>query len=636
MLTTARQSNEREVIEALGDNFWEWDIISGDVRIAADWAREMGYSVAEMTEYARWKAMIHHDDWPLVSDAIDACLDGTVERYDCEFRMQQANGAFIWIRSRARVTEHTADGRPKRMLGAYENIDSRKGIEQALRDAEMRWSFALEGSGDGVWDWDLTNNKVYFSAQWKAMFGFTEDEIDNNIEEWRRLALPEDLERSDAAIARYLNGEIDEYSCECRARCKDGSIKWILDRGKFVAWDEDGSPTRMIGTHQDITSKKNQTDALRKSQEQLERITSLVPGMVYEYELRDDGTSCFHYASAGIKRIYGITPAVAQNDAAAVFDVIAEGDRERVRESILASARDGNDWKEEFRVTDEQGAARWLMGHATPVYGPDTDGTVRWYGHIGDITELKRATQQLQQQALELRATNRELEDFAYIASHDLQEPLRKIQAYSDRLVRKCASELAAPEQADLAKIISAATRMRNLIDALLDLSRVTFDMSNFERVDMNDVIGDVLGDLEVTLSDARATISHESLPSAHGNRTLLCRLMQNLLVNACKFRRPDVALRITISAQAKEGGSGGSNPRITIMVADNGIGIEDSHAEIVFKPLQRLHAREAYEGTGIGLAVCRKIVSAHGGEITVLPNDDGGATFAFDLELAP
>ena len=230
--------------------------------------------------------------------------------------------------------------------------------------------------------------------------------------------------------------------------------------------------------------------------------------------------------------------------------------------------------------------------------------------------------------AAQLERSNRELEQFAYVASHDLQEPLRKIQAFGERLATALGPDLD-PRAADyLERMRAAAARMSQLIADLLTFSRVSTHPHPFGAVDLAAVISDVIADLEPAIEETRAQIVTGRLPVLEGDAVQLRQLFQNLIANALKFRRLDTPPRVQIAEIDRD------DSRVTLQVADNGIGFEEQYAERVFRMFERLHGRSAYEGSGIGLAVCRRIVERHGGTITAHGTPDRGARFLIALPL--
>ncbi|MDM7985607.1 MAG: ATP-binding protein [Maricaulis sp.] len=248
-----------------------------------------------------------------------------------------------------------------------------------------------------------------------------------------------------------------------------------------------------------------------------------------------------------------------------------------------------------------------------------------------DITKRKRDEQALRRYAQELKRSNAELQEFAYAASHDLQEPLRKIQAFGERLNNKYAPALDDTGRHYLERMVDAAGRMRRLIDDLLSYSRVNSKTTSYLPVELAGVVADVLSDLEPRIVAEDAKIRVGELPAIEADPGQMHQLFLNLLANALKFRRPGVTPNITIEGNV-EVGEAGAVARISI--TDNGIGFEPRHAERIFGMFERLHGREEFDGTGVGLATCRKIAERHSGELTAWGEPEAGAVFTLILPI--
>ncbi len=249
--------------------------------------------------------------------------------------------------------------------------------------------------------------------------------------------------------------------------------------------------------------------------------------------------------------------------------------------------------------------------------------------------QRRLAERRLQVASAELERSNRELQDFAAIASHDLQEPLRKIQAFGDRLNDRYSGVLDEAGAEYLGRMTDAATRMRDLIDDLLAYSRVQSAGSELRPVDLEPIMAGVLQDLERRIEEDGGRVEVGPLPTVVADPTQMRQLLQNLVGNALKFRRPGVAPHVVLMARRiPDAGADGAGWELS--VADNGIGFDVSQAERIFAPFHRLHGRAEYEGTGIGLAICRRIVERHGGVLkaTAVPGD--GATFTATLPDVP
>jgi PAS domain S-box-containing protein len=300
-----------------------------------------------------------------------------------------------------------------------------------------------------------------------------------------------------------------------------------------------------------------------------------------------------------------------------LYQWIAPGSVEnarRVIEQVLATGEPGG---YEARPTT---GSEWFAARVGPIKsGPRIIGFTII---LTDISDLKKIQLRLEQ-------SNRELENFASVASHDLQEPLRKIQTFGERLKSKSATALP-PESLDyINRIQNAAGRMRRLIDDLLCFSRVSSKSEPFTRVDLSVVVREVLTDLETVLEQSGGTVTFGELPVLEADATQMRQLLQNLVGNALKFRRqgvpPAISIRATVDAVARQ---------CELVVEDNGIGFDEKYADRIFKVFQRLHGRDEYEGTGIGLSICRKIAERHGGSIGARGTPGVGSAFNVTLPL--
>jgi light-regulated signal transduction histidine kinase (bacteriophytochrome) len=251
--------------------------------------------------------------------------------------------------------------------------------------------------------------------------------------------------------------------------------------------------------------------------------------------------------------------------------------------------------------------------------------------------DRKRAEDKLKIFNEKLQRSNRELQDFAYVASHDLQEPLRKVQTFSDRLCTKYADKLEGDGLDYLERMRGAAERMRKLIQDLLIFSRVSSKAQPFVPVDLEEIAHEVLSDLEVKIEETGAKVELRDLPTVEADPSQMRQLIQNLVGNALKFRRPDITPVVKITASTTNGNGAGeilSGHFCTIRVEDNGIGFEEKYIDKIFTVFQRLHGRAEYEGSGIGLAVCRKIAERHRGSITAKSRPGEGSAFVITLPI--
>lgn len=294
----------------------------------------------------------------------------------------------------------------------------------------------------------------------------------------------------------------------------------------------------------------------------------------------------------------------------------------------------GKVWEGEVRNRAKDGSFYWVNTTIVPFL--DAQGSPEQYVAVRyEITERKQFEEQLKIYAKKLEISNKELQDFASVAAHDLQEPLRKIQSFSDRLVTKAKEQMSEETFDYVDRIQNSAHRMQVLIDDLLTYSRVTTKSSPFAVINLNAIVAQVASDLEVRIEQCHGKVVWENLPSLEADPTQMRQLFQNLISNALKFKKSDLNPLVTVTAKIFDNSPlGRPGPACQITIQDNGIGFDEKYLDRIFTIFQRLHGRHEYEGTGIGLAVCRKIVDRHGGFITAASIPNQGATFIVTLPL--
>lgn len=317
------------------------------------------------------------------------------------------------------------------------------------------------------------------------------------------------------------------------------------------------------------------------------------------------------------------------------LEAVHPEDRARVRAAGHGVAVTGP-FDEEYRLLRADGTVCWIRDRGFPV----RDGAgriVRVAGIAENITEAKLARDALTRHSEELERSNRDLEEFAYAASHDLQEPLRKIEAFGSLLASRFSDRLPEEGRDYLNRMQGAARRMRALIEDLLAFSRITTRARPFTAVDLRHTVDEVLCDLEALVRDAGGQVTIGDLPLVHAEPVQMRQLLQNLIGNALKFRREGVAPVVQVYAESLSGVESGGHGRAAcrLVVEDNGIGFDEKYHDRIFGLFQRLHGRSEYTGTGIGLALCRKIVDRHRGTIVAHSSPGQGTRFEVTLPLA-
>lgn len=372
----------------------------------------------------------------------------------------------------------------------------------------------------------------------------------------------------------------------------------------------------MVEELADDVARRIQTEqALRKSEQRFQALANKAPVGIFQ----SDKDGAWVFVNPKCLEILGI----AENKILAHgwLEQVHITDKERVSKEWNKAVTNHSSFYLEFRFLHPYEAVTWVIGEAYPELGDD--GEVRGIiGTIADVTALKIVTE-------ELKRSNEELDSFARIASHDLKEPMRKIQSFGSILEEDFSDALGEKGRNYLDRVINAAKRMQGLIDGLLLYSRVTTKAQPFNNVDLMVVTNEVLSDLEVSLSEADGKVEFDNLPIVLADPLQIRQLMQNLLGNSIKYHRKNVPPIVKIKSRIVQ-------EMAEITVEDNGIGFDEQHADRIFGVFERLHGRtDEYEGTGVGLSICKKIVDRHGGEIHAHGKIDEGAKFVFTLSLA-
>lgn len=567
----------------------------------------------------------------------EACLADAQQAFDCFITTGQVRNAEL-------ILKHKDGNKIPVILNASAVRDDQGKILFSsstwvditdLREVQHKYSLQnkifeqlLEGSMAGYWDWMVQENTEYLSPTFKKMFGYEDHEMENTPEAWQKIIHPDDLPKVFYAFNKHVHskGKIP-YDNTARYYHKNGSIVWVYCRGKVIEWDDQGNPVRMVGSHIDITSLKRAEEALKATQRKLLRTTDKLKIATSSAKIgiweRDIKTDTLVWDDT-MYDLYGITKETFSSTRKSWQVCLHPDDAEHITQEVELAMNNEKELDTDFRIIWPDQSIHHIKVVAT--IERDVNGTpLRILGTNWDITKEKEATQKERRRLKQLEIKNKELEQFAYIASHDLQEPLRTITSFSSLLKQGYHGQL--DENADIyLNFISEATaRMSNLISGLLNYSRIGQRREKM-IIDCNQLLIDVQKDLAVRISETDTTLVIEALPCVTGVKTELHILFQNLISNAIKFCKKDVAPHINISAQQK-------STCWEFAVKDNGIGIADEHQERIFKIFQRLHTRSEYEGTGIGLANCQKIVTLHGGDIWLKSHAEVGSTFYFTIQ---
>ncbi|QHS60932.1 CheR family methyltransferase [Chitinophaga agri] len=509
-----------------------------------------------------------------------------------------------------------------------------------LTMSEERFRLVSKATNDTIWDWSLTNNNVWWSDNFYTVYGY-QKEGSNSRTFWQENIHPDDRDRVKGSISRAINAKQNQWTEGYRLRRSDGSYAHVLDRG-YLLLDEYNTPYRMLGSMMDVTNLRQAEEQVIANKEEKRFLAEAMPLILWTSEA--DGQ--INFVNEQFIIYTGKTLAVLQEEL--WESIIHPDDIANWQTRWDHAVKSKQDFSIEMRIRDSNGVYHWFL-HRTRVQKDMEGRSSVLVGTSTDIHEQKLAAeimeQRIEERTLELKranedleASNAELQQYAFVASHDLKEPLRKIHMFGNMLKDRYQATMEDKAKDYLTRIISSSSRMANLIDDLLRFSRLS-QASFFEQVDLKVIINEILSDLEIMIQEKHARVTLTNLPVIEAVPGQLRQVFQNLLSNAFKFSRKDVQPVINIAGtrireKRFDSVEDPQGPYVTISISDNGIGFDEKYLDKIFILFQRLHTKDKYEGTGIGLAVTRKIIDKHNGLITAQSREKEGATFKIILPV--
>jgi PAS domain S-box-containing protein len=617
---------------------WEIEFVNRDDSDPLRWSDEVyrifgyepgGVEVSNRLFFER----VHPDDRDPIRRTVAHAIAHRAP-YSMEHRIIRADGAERFVLEHAEVV-YDNEGMPVRMIGAVQDVTERKEAELALMQSkheQERYAAQLEtvfnNLTDGLVVADLDGMLFQWNPAALAMHGFaSHEEARRRLPELTsifELSTPQDgvlpLERW--PLARVLRGE-SLHLWEVHIRRRQTDWHRIFSYGGMLARDREGKPLMAVVIVRDITERKQREEEFVRISQQNELILEYAGEGIFGLDLQ--GKVTFVNARAAHMLGYHRSELMGSHSHLKWHYQRADGSPYPSRECPIYAAYDQGSMRSGEEVFwRKDGTAFPVDFTSRPLYEAGRiAGAVVIYR---DITERKRAEEELKRLVNELERSNKELEQFAYVASHDLQEPLRMVSSYVQLLERRYRKQL--DEKADryIFFAVDGVQRMQKLIDGLLAYSRVARG-AKFSLVDMNQAYNQAVMSLSLAIRESGAVITREELPQVYGDETQLIQVFQNLIGNAIKFQVQGQTPRVHVAAAR-------SGDAWLFSVTDNGIGIDPQYAKRIFLIFQRLHSREEYPGTGIGLSLCKRIVERHGGRIWVESAPDQGTRFIFSIPM--
>jgi PAS domain S-box-containing protein len=614
------QLNEAQSIAHIGS--WAWDVQNDVISWSDEMFRIYGFEPGSVpVDFKLYLSYVHPEDAERVSSIISGSLQSKT-KFKFNHRIIRPDGIIRILQSRGRIYTDS-DGEVIKMSGTGQDITEHTETERELHLAKKLSDCIISNSVIGI----VTMDKKFCYTSWneatEKLTGIKkEDAIGKTIFELYPEIKGSDLEK---LLERVLEGE--KVHISERPMFGGGFYEGHL----VPLLDEKGEITGILNMINDISKLKVSEEKLRERERFIQKVSDVVPSLICVYNIN---TGEYLFINKAIQNFLGYSLQEALAGGMEFFlsithpddliKIMAENQDALNAANTQPDFNDSQPLSFEYRMKHKQGHWIWVNTYGI-IFDRDKDGKVEYLLNVSlDITERKKAEEILNSKNIELTRSNQELEQFAYVASHDLKEPLRMVSSYT-QLIEKHFAEVMDEEGREFIQYaIEGAKRMGILINDLLDYSRIGRQPANFTPVDCNDILADVSANLEREIEAHNAKIILKNLPVIKAARTYLSQLFQNLIENALKFHGEEAPV---IEIESKQ-----LNGEWEFTVKDNGIGISPEYKDRIFVIFQRLHSRDKYAGTGIGLAICKKIVELHGGRIWIESTLGEGTSFHFTI----
>ncbi|KAF2333713.1 PAS domain S-box protein [Flavobacterium daemonense] len=634
------------IVEASELGTWELNVKTKEPLYSPRYLEIVGgYKENEKLTHDQLLKHLHPDDMHIRNKAFKEALTSGYLNY--EARTIWIDGSIHWMEGKGKLF-YDEDNKPEKLIGTIRDITDEKNHQQELEESEKRFRSLTESIPQLIWETDEKGNSLFASGKWFEYTGIHPD----GEAEWKAMIHPDDFDEN-ARIWSHSLTTGETYRCDVRVRRKDGNYRWHAVIGEPVL-DIDGKILKWVGAFTDIHTEKAFTheleqqvaartkelnlmnDSLQKSEERYHLMVEEVQDYAILY-LNHEGT--VENWNLGAEKIKGYKAEEIIGKNFSTFYTESDKKTNLPQKLLKIAIEKGKATQEGWRVRKD-GTHIWASVVITAVH--NKKGQVIGFSKVThDLTEKKKADDKLKLNALELEQKNEELEkmnqelqSFAYISSHDLQEPLRKIQTFASLILEKEFENLSNSGKDKFQRMQSAAQRMQTLINDLLAYSRTNVQERVFENTDISKIVNEVKEDLKEEIEQKNAKI--EILENCEANIIpfQFRQLLYNLVSNSLKFSFAENPIVIKIKSEIAKGAALENKtlqPEKTychIRIEDNGIGFEQQYSAKIFEVFQRLHGKLEYTGTGIGLAIVKKIVDNHNGIITATGELNKGAFF--------
>jgi len=632
---------QAEALSHIGS--WHWDLETDICSWSEELSRiyDMDVDINNVPQGIT-KLLRHPDDATIVDEYMRILRDEQIP-VDYNYRIILKNGFVKYLHALGEVS-FDKHGKAIAMFGTVQDITEKQELIERLQYSDALYKQAQTLSHIGNWTWDIDTNNVIWTDELHNIYELPKDDNKITLESATSLHHPDDAKKMEKCLRAVLKTH-DPCDYYYRIITTTGETKILYTRCEFIEGNG-GKGNKIFATVQDVTEQKLAEKKLQEYKDFIEKITDVTPSVIAAYNIN---TGEYTFVNNAIEKLLGYTPEqIIAGGVAFMISIMHPDDIQATMEKNMSALEAANSQIPEdgesitefkYRLLNTNGEYRWFHTYGT-VFERNEKGLVESVINISmDVTGQEIAEQELFQRNQQLQHSNTSLEEYAYIASHDLKEPLRKISTFSDRLLITQADTLNDEGRSHLKKILEASKRMQKMINDLLSVSLI-FGNKAYQESDLNVILAEALQPLDHKIEESGAVIKSDHLPVVVIVPIQWRQLFQNLVNNSLKFSREGVKPKIKIThaflkpEEVAQYSLIKTKRYLQVKLTDNGIGFDNQYADKIFSMFQRLHTKQDYEGTGIGLSVCKKIVENHDGIIFATGIPGESATFTIIIPV--